>query len=106
MSKQSDGGLPQYRCHIGHVLSAEAMFEAQFAVLEYRLGSCMALLNERAELCREMREAADGDGRESATYKQAEDEALARADVLRQMLESEWILLKEDELATAPIKQL
>jgi two-component system chemotaxis response regulator CheB len=91
LSEQDVGGMLQYRCHIGHVLSAEAMLDAQFAMLELRLGSCMALLNERAELCRQMGEAAQSEARNSEMFEQARQESLARADVLRRLLESEWV---------------
>jgi two-component system chemotaxis response regulator CheB len=94
LTKQTVGGLLQHRCHIGHVLSAEAMFDAQFAMLELRLGSCMALLNERAELCRQMAEAARTEGRGADLFEGAEKESLARADVLRRLLESEWAQLQ------------
>jgi two-component system chemotaxis response regulator CheB len=46
--------LTKYACHIGHVLTGEAMLEAQTERVEYTLGSALALLNERRELCREM----------------------------------------------------
>ena len=35
-------GIRQFRCHIGHVLSAETVLVAQFAVLEKKLAGAMA----------------------------------------------------------------
>lgn len=75
--------IPKYACHIGHVLTGEAMLEAQAERIEYLLESLLALLNERRELCRQL--LADGDGQESRV------EALGRqstqnAELLRDFL--------------------
>ena len=58
MREEATGELQQFRCHIGHVLTAEAMLAAQFSKLEWSLASALALFNERAELCRRMAEQA------------------------------------------------
>jgi two-component system, chemotaxis family, protein-glutamate methylesterase/glutaminase len=83
-------GLLQYRCHIGHRLTGEAMLHAQLAQLEYRLGSCLALLNERAELCRELGEAARQRGQAADHFDAARTEARKRARVVQAMLEEPW----------------
>ncbi len=41
LMRQKDGTLLQFRCHIGHVLSAETMLAAQLDVLEAKLASCL-----------------------------------------------------------------
>ena len=90
LARQQDGSLLQFRCHIGHVLTAEIMLAAQFDALETKLAACLMALNERAELCREMSEAARAQGQDCATYDAASAEALERAKVIKSLLESEW----------------
>ena len=90
LARQKDGTLLQFRCHIGHVLSAETMLAAQFDVLEVKLAACLVALNERAELCREMGEAAREQGQDSTAYDAARAEALERAKTIKDLLEREW----------------
>jgi two-component system chemotaxis response regulator CheB len=90
LQRQQDGTLLQFRCHIGHVLTAETMLAAQFDALEAKLGACLAALNERAELCRDMSEAARAQGQDGAMFEAARAEALDRAKVIKGLLESEW----------------
>ena len=53
--KKVDGGpLTKYECHIGHVLTGQAMLEAQAERIEFLLTGSLAMLNEKRELCREM----------------------------------------------------
>jgi two-component system, chemotaxis family, protein-glutamate methylesterase/glutaminase len=85
------GGLLLYRCHIGHRLTGKAMLHAQMAQLEQRLCSCLSLLNERAELCRQLSEAARRDGRDAEAYDAARRESLERARSLRSLLEVRWL---------------
>jgi hypothetical protein len=90
MATERDGTLTQFRCHIGHVLTAETMLAAQFDVLEAKLAACLVALKERAELCRQMADAAREQGRETAPLETARAEALQRAQVLKDLLEGEW----------------
>jgi len=80
-----------YRCHIGHVLTAEAVLVAQFSLLECKLGGCLALLNERASLCRKLAADAEGRGQASIQYEAAARECLERAKAIKALLESDWI---------------
>jgi len=89
-STENAGTLLQYRCHIGHVLTADTMLAAQFAALEVKLGGCMAMLNERAEICRNMIEAAQA-GQDVSSLQVARREALERAEVIKRLLQSEWV---------------
>jgi two-component system chemotaxis response regulator CheB len=84
------GTLLQFRCHIGHVLTAETMLVAQFTVLEAKLASCLTALKERAELCRQMSEAIDPQLQATASLESARREALERAEIIKRLLESEW----------------
>lgn len=90
LSTEKTGTLLQFRCHIGHVLTAETMLAAHFTVLEVKLAACMAALNERAELCRKMIEAAPH-GEDAFSLEAARREALERAEVIKGLLESDWI---------------
>jgi two-component system chemotaxis response regulator CheB len=91
LRREKIGSITQFRCHIGHVLTAEIMVVAQFSLLETKLASCLALLNERAELCQQMAEDAGlpGDGR--GVFEAAAHQALARAEALKKLLEDEWV---------------
>jgi two-component system chemotaxis response regulator CheB len=84
------GGIKKFRCHIGHVLTAETVLIAQFSALEKKLAGSLALLNERAELCQQMGEDARKDGDASA-FEAAAREALARAQVIKRLLEDDWV---------------
>ena len=48
------GTLKQFRCHIGHVYTAEVMLHRQFIAMEQSLETALRSMNERAELCRQM----------------------------------------------------
>jgi two-component system chemotaxis response regulator CheB len=85
-----EGTLLQFECHIGHVLTAEVMLEAQFNVLEIKLAAAMVALNERAELCRQLEELTPG-GEDADALQAAKQEALERAAILKDVLESEWM---------------
>jgi len=88
---EAEGDLLLYRCHIGHRLSGQAMLHAQMAQLEQRLCSCLSLLNERAELCRQLQDAASRQGQAAEPYDAARREALERARSLRSLLEALWL---------------
>jgi two-component system, chemotaxis family, protein-glutamate methylesterase/glutaminase len=57
LTRLEGGPIPKYVCHIGHVLTGEAMLEAQAERIEACLESLLAMLNERRELCRQLLEA-------------------------------------------------
>jgi len=96
MSSEHIGTLLQFRCHIGHVLTAETMLAAQFTMVETKIAACLASLSERAELCRQMSETAAAQGQDAASYDAARQEALDRAKVIKELLESEWLATGRD----------
>ena len=55
MTEEKTESLLQFRCHIGHLLTADAMLQAQFTILETKLAACLVALKERAELCQQIR---------------------------------------------------
>ena len=89
MTEEKTGSLLQFRCHIGNLLTADAMLQAQFTILETKLAACLVALKERAELCRQMTEAAAS--RDTRQLEAAEQQALERAKMIKELLESEWI---------------
>jgi two-component system chemotaxis response regulator CheB len=54
LAKVDKDPVPKFVCHIGHVLSGEAMLDAQAERIEESLTNALAILNERRELCRQM----------------------------------------------------
>ena len=79
--------LLQFRCHIGHTYVWTAMLQAHQARIEATLGTAMVLMKERAELCRQLHVCPEADQAVLATMA---DEALGRAEVIKQMLEEPW----------------
>ncbi len=87
------GTLTQFRCHIGHVYTAEVMAAAQFAAMEWSLGAAMRALSERGEMCRQMADKAQAAGDEGLAlhWTAAMHEAKERTGALRDLLEREWM---------------
>src|SRR3954468_2888960 len=92
MRAEHNGPLLQYQCHLGHILTAETLLEAQFKQLEIKIATVLVALKERAELCGQLRELALL-GRDISGLKAAEHEALERAEKIKRLLESEWVQL-------------
>jgi two-component system chemotaxis response regulator CheB len=85
------GDIRRYRCHIGHVLTAESVLAAQFEAFEIKLAGCLALLNERADLCKKLAQDARARGENPAPFDAAASEALARTEAIKKLLETEWV---------------
>ena len=86
------GTLTQFRCHIGHVYTAEVMVAAQFAALEWSIEAAMRSLSERGDLCRQMADKAKdaGDTDAAGHWTAAMHEAKERTGIVRELLEKEW----------------
>ena len=95
LARKPGGPTTLYRCHIGHTLTIETLFHAKHRVLEEKLGACLAVLNERAELCRLMGETAEREGREKTRFEASRTQSLKQAEAIRALLESEWIRPEE-----------
>jgi two-component system chemotaxis response regulator CheB len=89
LRQSSLGTLTQFRCHIGHVYTAEAMLAGQFRAMEQSMEAAMRSVNERAALCREMADQAAP--QDAAAWRLASAEALEQAAALRKLLEREWL---------------
>ena len=85
------GTLTQFRCHIGHVYTAEVMVAAQFAALEWSMEAAMRSLSERGDLCRQMADKArsGGDTDVAEHWTAAMHEAKERTGIVRELLEKE-----------------
>ena len=97
------GTLTQFRCHIGHVYTAEVMVAAQFAALEWTLAAALRSLREREELCRQMKDNAwaAGDADAATRWETAMREARERGSAMQQLLEQEWTHPAEGEPVAA-----
>jgi len=85
------GTLMQFRCHIGHVYTADAMIDGQFRKMEQSIEAALRSLNERAEMCREMAEQAGLDPDAVRKWRRAMDEAREQAELLQRLLEHGWL---------------
>ena len=87
------GTLTQFRCHIGHMYTAEVVAAAQFAAMGWSLGAAMRALSERGEMCRQMADMARaaGDAGRAQQWTGAMREAKGRTGAVRGLLEGEWM---------------
>lgn len=85
------GTLKQFRCHIGHVYTGEAMLDGQFRTMEQSIEAALRSLNERAELCREMAERPGIEPSAAKLWREAVEEAQERSRTLRGLLELPWL---------------
>jgi two-component system chemotaxis response regulator CheB len=91
MRQNQLGSLKQFRCHIGHVYTAEVMLNGQFKAMEQSIEAAMRSLNERMELCRQMAEQAGPDHASAAQWRAAMDETREQTAPLRELLEHAWM---------------
>ncbi len=85
------GTLKQFRCHIGHIYTAEVMLDGQFRALEQSIEAAMRSLSERAELCRQMAELVGPQHASEAQWRLAVDEAREQTKPLQGLLDHEWM---------------
>lgn len=78
----------QYRCHVGHVYSAESMLDEQDGALETALWTAVRTLVENATLSRRLARRAKGRGfhRAAERFDSRAREAHAHAETLRRVL--------------------
>lgn len=92
--REEDGRpLLRYRCHIGHVMSAEILAAAQLLCLERSLSEVYRLLHEREELCRARAGACTqkGDPATARSWHAAAAQASQREDLLQDLLRADWL---------------
>jgi two-component system chemotaxis response regulator CheB len=92
MRQEAQGGLTRFRCHIGHVMTAEVMAAAQMERLEEDLARVLRTLNERAALCLDLADkcAARGDRAGSEDWRQAAHQAARREQTVRELCQALW----------------
>jgi two-component system, chemotaxis family, protein-glutamate methylesterase/glutaminase len=82
-----DGDVVRYRCRIGHSYSEDAMLVEQGSAVEAALWSALEVLEERAELLRRVADQrAQAHPATRRSFERAADEAIARAELIRQAL--------------------
>ncbi len=83
-----DGGLPRFRCRVGHACTAEGAVEAQGESVEEALWMALRALQERAQLSERLANRVGEAGAEQsrARFQAFADEAREQADVIRRVL--------------------
>jgi two-component system chemotaxis response regulator CheB len=92
MREQVQGSLTRFRCHIGHVMTAEVLAANQLEVLENTISSMVRALNERRALCLELadKQQARGNLRAAEQWRRAAQEAERRELAAQQLAEADW----------------
>ncbi len=92
MMQENLGNLTRFRCHIGHIMTAEILAAAQLDALEYDIAAVLRFLNERAHLCRHMADKHFANGNRAAgeTWQRAAEEAAAREEAVRELTQADW----------------
>jgi two-component system chemotaxis response regulator CheB len=103
MREESLANLTRFRCHIGHVMTAEALAASQLHELEDTLSAVQRRLNERAGLCREIaaKHQARGNARTAALWLHAAEESLRREKIAHELVHSQWVHPEALELMEA-----
>jgi two-component system chemotaxis response regulator CheB len=85
----NDGNLVHFRCRTGHAYSAETLLAEQMDGLEDALWVALRALEESASLARRLAERAQSRGHQFGyeRFREQEEGALARADLIRQVLQ-------------------
>ncbi len=92
MREETMSTLTRFRCHIGHVMTAEVLARSQFDELENSISTIVRTLNERAGLCRDLaaRHRAAGNARAAQAWQQAAEESEARTKTALALVDLDW----------------
>lgn len=92
MREESVGDLTRFRCHIGHVMTAEVLAANQLDQLENSISTVLRSLNERAGLCRDMaaKYAAGGNAKAAEQWQRAAQETERREKLARELVHADW----------------
>jgi len=93
MREESMGSLIRFRCHIGHVMTAEVLASTQLERLENEISSILRGLNERAALCREIasKHAVKGNRQAAEIWELAAEQAQEREALAKRLVDAEWV---------------
>jgi two-component system chemotaxis response regulator CheB len=92
MREESAGNMTRFRCHIGHVMSAEVLAATQLEKLENTISTVLRTLNERAALCRDLaqKHQANGNIRAASHWTHAAEEAERREKLAQELVRADW----------------
>jgi two-component system, chemotaxis family, protein-glutamate methylesterase/glutaminase len=95
-----EGDLMRYRCRVGHALSPETMLGAQAEVLEEAMWTAMKTLEETARLAHRLslNESQRGHDWMAARFRERENDARKRVEVIRQFLISATSTVPEENV--------
>jgi two-component system chemotaxis response regulator CheB len=89
LTEESESGVLQWACHVGHRYSPESLADAQAASVEAALWTAIRSLEERAALMERMAERCEvrGQRRSAGSFRGKARDARAQADVVRGALD-------------------
>lgn len=89
MWELNSDGLMRYRCHVGHIYSADSLAAEQADAIESALWTAARTLEERASLARRLAQQAWDDNRPRSAdqFMQMADEAVRHVEIIRQIIE-------------------
>jgi two-component system, chemotaxis family, protein-glutamate methylesterase/glutaminase len=92
MFQEELGTLTRFRCHIGHIMTAEILASTQLDALENDIAAVLRFLNERSHLCRQMADKHFANGNRTAgeLWQRAAEETAAREETVRELTEVPW----------------
>lgn len=92
MREETMGNMTRFRCHIGHVMTAEVLAATQLDVLENSISTVLRGLNERVALCRDLAEkhAAGDNLRAAEEWRRAGEEAERRERLAQELVKADW----------------
>jgi two-component system, chemotaxis family, protein-glutamate methylesterase/glutaminase len=93
MREESAPPLTRFRCHIGHVMTAEVLAGSQLDQLENTLSTVLRTLNERAALCRDIaaKHQAAGNARAAEAWQSAAKQAEDREKAAQALVDLSWV---------------
>lgn len=96
-----DGGLPRFRCRVGHAYSPESLLEAQADTVDRALWAALRSLEERAALCRKLagRSSDRGHALGAGRFEHRAAELDTHAAVLRDVITRRMPTLEAPEYA-------
>lgn len=88
LREEADGELLRFRSHVGHSFSSESMLDLQSDSVETALWTALRVLEERAELLRQLarRQRERGSEYVARGFERRAERVTTRADVLRQAI--------------------
>jgi two-component system, chemotaxis family, protein-glutamate methylesterase/glutaminase len=86
------GSLFKFDCHIGHSITAESLAAGQLDALEKNIETALRGMNERAELCRLMREREMSAGRTVGAdeWQNAREQTQRWSIAIKRFLDEDW----------------